>query len=253
MYKIYAISQGQREVDLSRALPWVAEPGTKSRIDFYVWCIKGENSTILVDTGMTEEEAKVMCNVKYLGGAEYVEDKLKKLNVDPAEIETVIISHLHLDHFSAVQLYPKATFYIQRKEIEYLTGPGIKFRQVSQHAPNMPEVVSLAYANRIRYLDGDEQIAPGIRVVLVGGHTPGSQMVVVNTGKGDAVICGDAIDLYQNLEKGVIGMYVDLMPALFALDKMRALASSPELIIPGHDPLVMEKFPSPIEGVVEIA
>ncbi len=252
MYKIYGITQGQRETDLSRALPWVAEPGTKSVIATYLWCIKGEDTAILVDTGMADEAAETFHTAKYLGGARYLEDRLRKLGVEPADIEIVIVSHLHSDHFSAYQLYPKATFYIQRKEIEFFSGPGVKFRQVSQHAPNMSEVMSLAYANRIRYLDGNEQVAPGIRVVLVGGHTPGSQAVVVATSKGEAVICADAMDLYQNMAEGVVGMYVDLMPALFALDKIRVLASSPELIIPGHDPLVMSKFPNPIDGVVEI-
>ena len=116
----------------------------------------------------------------------------------------------------------------------------------------MQEVAKLTNANRIRYLDGDEQIAPGIRVVLGGRHTPGSQVVVVTTSRGEAVICADAVDLYRNAEEGVIGTYVDLLPALLAIDRISTLASSPELIIPGHDPLVMKNFPNPIEGVVEI-
>lgn len=252
MYQIYGITQGQRETDLSRALPWLVEPGTKGRIDFYLWCIKDRDNIILVDTGMIDDDAQVMCSANYFGGIDYLKDRFRKLNIDPAQIETVIISHLHLDHFSAYQLYPNAKFYIQRREIEFFAGPGIKFVQVSQFAPNMSEVMKLAYSNRIRYLDGDEEIAPGIRVVLVGGHTPGSQVVTVTTSRGEAVICADAIDRYQNLEAGIIGMSIDLMPALFALDTIRKLASSNELIVPGHDPTVMTRFRNPIEGVVEI-
>lgn len=172
MYKIYGITQGQREAELSRILPWVVTPGTKCVIASYVWCIKGENVAILVDTGMTDEVAENFHTVKYLGGVKYLEDKLKKLGVDPASIETVIVSHLHHDHFSAHQLYPKATFYIQRRDIEFFTGPGIRFLQGAQFASDMPEIIRLAYANRIRYLDGDEQIAPGIKAVLVGGAYP---------------------------------------------------------------------------------
>ena len=116
----------------------------------------------------------------------------------------------------------------------------------------MSEVVSLAYSKRIRYLDGDEQIAPGIRAVLIGGHTPGSQVVVVTTNKGQAVICCDSLDIYQIMEENVIGLAMDLPQQLFGLDKIRELASSPDLIIPGHDPLVLQRFPSPIEGIAEI-
>lgn len=252
-YKIYGISQGEKEIDLSGTLPWVVEPGTAARIEFYLWCLKSDEATVLVDTGMTDKDAKHMCTEKYLGGSEYVGHKLFELGIDPRSIETIIVSHLHGDHFSAHQLYPKATFYIQRKDVEFHTGPGVKFRQVRQHAADMPEVIRLAYANRIRYLDGDEQIAPGIRAILVGGHTPGSQVVVVTTNKGETVICSDAIPSYQHLTEAVFGHSIDVMQSLLVLDKIRTLASSPDLIIPGHDPRIMERFPNPIEGVVQIA
>ncbi len=253
MHKIYGITQGQKEVDLSRILPWVAEPGTKSKIDFYLWCLKGEHSTVLVDTGMTDEEAKSKCSLKCYGGVDYLMRQFKQLNVDTRNIEKVIITHLHGDHFSAHELYPNASFYIQKRDMEYFTGPGVNFLQVSRFAPAMAVVVNLAYAGRVHFLDGDEQIAPGIKAVLVGGHTPGSQIVVVSTRKGSAVIAGDAADLYRNLEARVIGQASELLPALFALDKITSLASSPDLIIPGHEPLVMSRFPNPVEGVVEIA
>ena len=58
MYKIYGITQGEREVDLSESLPRRVEPGSVGRISFYTWCVKGENTTLMVDTGMTDEDAK---------------------------------------------------------------------------------------------------------------------------------------------------------------------------------------------------
>lgn len=248
MYKIYGITQGGKEVDLSTSLPGVAAPGTKGRIFFYMWCIKGEKAALVVDTGMDDEDAKK----RNLSGEKYLEDKLKKIGIDPGSVEIVIVTHLHADHFSAYKLYPKAKFYIQRKDIEFFTGPGVRFRQVTEPAANIQQVVSLAYAKRIHYLDGDEQIAPGVRVVLVGGHTPGSQVVVVTTSKGEAVICSDAVGKYRNLEEEVTGHSMNLMESLLAWDKIKAVASSPELIIPGHDPQVMERFHNPIDGVFEV-
>ncbi|MFC1981570.1 MBL fold metallo-hydrolase, partial [Chloroflexota bacterium] len=205
VYKIYGILQGQSDIDYSLYLPRMVEPGTIGHINFYMWCIKGEDTTVLVDTGMTDEAAEKMVNGKYNGGVAYLEGKLKQLNIDPASVEKVIISHLHADHFSAYQLYPKATFYIQKKDIDFHTGPGVKFRQVAQFAADMTEVIGLAYAKRICYVDGDEQIVPGIRVVLMGGHTAGSQAVVVTTGLGQAVICADVVQIYRQLEEGVAG------------------------------------------------
>ncbi|MFC1971094.1 N-acyl homoserine lactonase family protein [Chloroflexota bacterium] len=247
MYKIYAVFQGQREVDMSRALPGAAAPGEMGYIAYFMYVLKGEGRTILVDTGMDNEEAEK----RKLKGTDYLEGMLKKLDKDPVNVDTVILTHLHGDHFSAHELYPNATFYVQKKDVDFF-AEGAKFRQVTEFAPDMAKVNKLIQANKLKFLDGDSELFPGIKVVLIGGHSPGSQAIVVTTKQGDAVLCGDAVDLYRTLDEEIIGMYVDLMPALWGMDKIRALTSSPKLIIPGHEPLVMQKFPNPIEGVAEI-
>lgn len=245
--KVYAITQGDREYSASRILPQPAQVGPTIRLGYYMWCIKGDRTTVLVDTGLNDQEA----TKRAVNGPAYLKAQLERLNVDLASIETVLITHLHEDHFSSYQLYPRATFAIQRREMDFLTE-AIRFRQVAYSAPDLSEVRRLEREKRVRFLNGDEQIAPSIRVVLVGGHTPGSQVVVVTTEKGEAVICGDALDLYRNLEEGVVSIGADLLQALLAHDKIKALASSPELIIPSHDPLVLKRFPNPVEGVAEI-
>ncbi len=249
MYSIFAICQGEREVEGYRILPFPAKPGPTVRIGYYMWCIQGEGSTVLVDTGMSDEEAAK----RNLKGSEFLSDSLAKLGVNPVNVEKIILTHLHHDHFSGYQLFPRATFHLQRKEVEFLTGPGICFRQVTELAPHMSQVLGLAYERRLRYLDGDEHIAPGIRVVLVGGHTPGSQIVVVNTAKGDIVLCSDAADLYRNFDERIVAIGVNMLDGLLALDKIKNIASRPELIVPSHDPLVLKRFPNPFEGVAQIA
>ena len=86
-----------------------------------------------------------------------------------------------------------------------------------------------------------------------GGHTPGTQAVVVQTAGGKAVLCADALDFYLNLEHDVIGSAQDLPRALLALDLMRGRASSSEMVIPGHDPAIMERYRSVAPGVAEVA
>ena len=249
MYKVYAIRVGEMDVASYRILPWPAASKPTIPISFYMWCLKGEKESILVDTGTGGEyaEKRKFC------GADYIEAQLNKLDINVSEINKVIVTHLHQDHFSGYELYSNAIFYIQKKEIEFLTGPAIRFRQAMELAPDMAEVVRLAYAKRIHYLDGDEKIANGIRAVLVGGHTPGSQVVVVSTKKGEVVICSDALDLYRNLEECVVAPGANLLEGLLAWDKIKLLASSPELIIPSHDPLVLERFPNPFEGIAQIS
>ncbi|MFC2066020.1 N-acyl homoserine lactonase family protein [Chloroflexota bacterium] len=249
MYKIYGILLGEKESDGRKLLPNVAGVEPKIQIGYYMWCIKGDETTILIDTGLNDEHIKE----RNIYNVRYAQDQLKKIDVDPANIKTVIITHLHTDHFSSYQLYPDATFYIQKKEIEFFAGPAARFPQIKRIAGDMAEVMRLAYEKRVRYIDGDEQLFPGIRVALVGGHTPGSQVVVVTTHRGEVVICGDAIDLSRNLEEEVAALSVlDTVESLLSMDKIRALASSPELIIPGHDALTMKRFPILTEGIIEI-
>ncbi len=121
-------------------------------------------------------------------------------------------------------------------------------------ASDIAEVVRLHYAGRVRILDGDEEIAPGIRVYLVGGHTPGSQVVAVDTSKGTVVLCGDTVDLYRNIEENICGgIVLDVPQTYAAYEKIRRLASSPDLIIPGHEPLIMARFQSVAESIVKVA
>jgi glyoxylase-like metal-dependent hydrolase (beta-lactamase superfamily II) len=230
----------------------VFDRSTKGLIYYPLWCIKGEDTCILVDTGLNDKDAKMLLAHEYFGGENYIKEILKKLGTDAENIETVIVSHLHIDHFSAHNLYPNATFYVQQKDIEFFSGPASQFRQVYVPSPDMPTVMNYAYNKRIRYLDGDEQIAPGIRVVLIGGHTPGNQVIVVSTQKGDVVLCCDALQLYANMKEESVGLTTNLLEALFGFEKLRKLTSSIDNLIPGHDPLLLKKFPCPIENVIEI-
>jgi glyoxylase-like metal-dependent hydrolase (beta-lactamase superfamily II) len=253
MYKIYAIFQGAREVDYAEFLPNVFEQSTPGLIYYPLWCIKGEDTTVLVDTGLNNKHANFLLNRKSFGGEDYIVNKLKELGVDNESVQTVILSHLHLDHFSAYHLYPRATFYIQKKDIEFFAGPASQFRQIYIPAPDMPGLMKLAYDKRIHFLDGDTQILPGIRVVLIGGHTPGNQVIVVSTRKGDVVLCCDAMHLYRNMEEESVGVTINLLDALLGFNKIKSLTTSPELLVAGHDPCLLDRFPSPLENVIEIA
>ncbi len=249
MYSIYAISQGERDVEAYRVIPWPAKTDVMFRIGYYMWCLKGEKDVILVDTGMNDEDA----GTRKLNGTDYLKSRLAKLGVDAATVETVIITHLHFDHISAYKLYTKATFYIQKKEFDFFTGPAMQFRQVADLAPDMAALKGLVKAKRMKLINGDKQVARGVKAVLVGGHTLGSQVVVVDTVKGKAVICGDAVDTYRNLDERIVAVGAEHLPGLLALDRIKALASAPELIVPGHEPLVLKKFPAVVENVAQIA
>jgi glyoxylase-like metal-dependent hydrolase (beta-lactamase superfamily II) len=97
------------------------------------------------------------------------------------------------------------------------------------------------------------EIIPGIRVYTGGKHTFASQFATVNTTSGTVVIASDNMYLYENLAKRVpIAQTLDAASNLRAHERMTRLASDPRLIVPGHDPEVFTRFPTPGNGVARI-
>jgi glyoxylase-like metal-dependent hydrolase (beta-lactamase superfamily II) len=91
---------------------------------------------------------------------------------------------------------------------------------------------------------GDDELAPGLFVHLVGGHTDGLQVVRVRTGTGWLVLASDASHYYENMERGrPFPIVFDVGAMLAGYDTLRRLASTTDEIVPGHDPLVLERYP----------
>nr|SBO91829.1 hypothetical protein BN4615_P1343 [Nonomuraea gerenzanensis] len=213
-------------------------------IDYYVWVAVGEAGVVLVDAGFTRQTAERRGDRHYLRSPV---DTLAALGVAPAQVGHVVLTHLHYDHTGHLRDLPAARIVLQRAELAFWTGP---------HAhrgayPHLAEPDDLAYlvrenlTGRVRQLDGDHELLPGLSVHHVGGHTPGMQVVRVRTARGDAVVASDASHFYANIEADRPYGIVDHLPAMYdAFDRVRALAGSPELIVAGHDPLVLERFPA---------
>ncbi len=111
------------------------------------------------------------------------------------------------------------------------------------------------FAGRVQFHDGAEEIAPGLSVHHVGGHSKGLQVVRVWTRRGWMVLAADASHFYANMEAGpgVPNHCTTSKRRWRAMTTLRRLASRPENIIPGHDPLVLARYPAAatgLEGVV---
>jgi len=115
-------------------------------------------------------------------------------------------------------------------------------------------MVRKLFAGRVAFTDGAAELAPGLSVHHVGGHSKGLQVVRVLTRRGWIVLAADASHFYANMEEGrAFPILHNLEETLEGYATMRRLASAPEAIIPGHDPLVLERYPAPktgLEGVV---
>jgi len=249
-YEIYALWLGEKTADNTRFM-YLTRPGRQTTIYYYLWLLKGKEEWVLVDTGFSPEAAQK----RMLENYSHPLERLAQLRVNPISIHTTIISHLHWDHFATPEYFPQATFYLQEREAQFFTGPFARYRAFNEFIDqeSVEKMVGLNYQGRFRFLEGTEEILPGLRLHLTGGHTPGHQIVEVNTAKGKAVLGIDACHLYANLEEMTPGgIIADLREMVKGLETVKALASSPDLIFPGHDPLLMKKYHQVGEGVLRL-
>ncbi|MBF0279130.1 MAG: N-acyl homoserine lactonase family protein [SAR324 cluster bacterium] len=221
-------------------------------LDYFVWAIVNENRTIIVDTGFDHEEAKNR-NRQLL---RLPKEGLAMIGVDAAVVKDVIITHLHYDHAGTSSDFPNAKFHLQDLEMSYASGRSMR------HAPlksaysveHVVDFVRHLYAGRVIFHGGDSMLAPGISLHHIGGHTMGIQSVRVFTRRGWVVLASDAAHFYENMEKAApFPIVYNVADMVEGFDRLRSLAESEDHIIPGHDPLVMERYPAPnpdLEGVV---
>jgi N-acyl homoserine lactone hydrolase len=133
---------------------------------------------ILVDTGVGYPDELVK---EWKIVNRHAADALAEHDLSPADVRIVINTHLHFDHCGQNAVFKHAPFYVQRGELD----------RARREEETTREWFDFAGA-RFELLDGDAEIAEGVRVVATPGHTVGHQSVLVDTGDGDALMIGDA-------------------------------------------------------------
>ena len=168
----------------------LAKIGALNNIPVHGFVIKHpREGAILVDTGVgwpTElvQEWKVVNR--------HAADALAEHDLSPADVRIVINSHLHFDHCGQNAVFRHAPFYVQRTELER-----------ARLAEGVPAKWFDFAGAQFELIDGDAQIAEGVRVVATPGHTVGHQSVIVDTPDGGAVMIGDAAytaDVYRGVD-----------------------------------------------------
>ena len=212
-------------------------------MDYYIWVARNAEHTVVIDTGF-DEEAAARRKRQFLRAPA---DGLRLLGVECAVVKHVIITHLHYDHAGNLPLFPQAQFHLQDAEMTFATGRHMAHPFFS-HAYDLEAVltmVRLTYGARVRFHTGDAEILPGISVHHVGGHTLGLQVVRVWTRLGWMVLASDATHYLENMNSGrPFPIVADITQMVSGWQRLRQLASAPQYIIPGHDPMVLQCFPA---------
>jgi glyoxylase-like metal-dependent hydrolase (beta-lactamase superfamily II) len=251
-FEVYAVRYATREARSGEHFHGQDPHDVPMPMDYFVWVAVSDDHTVVVDAGFTAEVAArrgrehLRCPTEGLG----------ELGVDCGRVPLVILTHLHYDHVGNLEKFPAATFVVQDEEMGFWTGryAGRPHFRGMVEPEDVLHLVRENFAGRLRFVAGSEEVVPGIEVHRVGGHSRGLQVVKIETLKGGVVLASDAAHFYANLEQDRPSSIVaDLAQMYGAFDLVRSLADSPEHVVPGHDPLVMERFPPAKKGLEGVA
>jgi len=222
-----------------------------SDLDYFVWIARRSDGAYLIDTGFAQEAATRRKRNLLRNPA----DALPLIGMEATGITDIILTHLHYDHAGNLDRFPNARFHLQDRDMSYATGrcmchPALR---AAFDLPDILQMVRHVFTDKTVFHEGDAELAPGLTLHRVGGHSAGLQIVRVWTRRGWVVIGSDASHLYANFQqRRPFPVVYSIAEMLEGYDTLYRLADSPDHIIPGHDPLVMTYYPAvsrELEGI----
>ncbi len=216
-------------------------------VAYHVFLLRGPGGILTVDTGADAERC-ARYGKQHVRGLDMA---LAALGASPAEVRRVIQTHLHWDHAGQFGLFPNATFHLQARELAYVNGPLMRHAalRAGYEASDIAAAAALLHEGRLVLQNGQVHLADGLSLHHVGGHTDGLQVLRVRTRRGWMCLASDAVAYRANLERRVpFPVLVRVDDALAAFETVLSLTDGPELVIPGHDPWVVEANPPSAPG-----
>jgi glyoxylase-like metal-dependent hydrolase (beta-lactamase superfamily II) len=250
-YKVYILKYARRDATFGELKLGDPHDTTPLDLGYFLWVLTNGEHTAVVDTGFTE----ALCRKR---GRQWLCDpreRLEAIGVDPARVQHVILSHMHWDHAGNYGLFPKATYYVQDDEMAFWTGRYVKYDHFRRpmEVEDVCELVRLNYDGRVQFVNGTEEVLPGVRVHRIGGHTKGVQVTEVPTASGTVVVASDAVHTYPNFREMRPTPIIHNAPEyLEGYDRIRKLARQESYVLPGHDTEQMRVHRAVAEGVAVV-
>jgi N-acyl homoserine lactone hydrolase len=259
-YSIWVVEYA-RVVEFAKGLLLYGQFNAGTTIAPYCYAVvKGEGHTAVIDTGYNHAEfGKELAEGYGVSDWQPAEVVLKRIGVDPAEVDIAVLTHNHFDHAGGVEMFPNAHIYIQERELSrYLWAAGLPDRMQWLTSAVDPDLmlwlVQRLKDGKLTVLSEATEILPGLRLVPAHDtHTSGSQYVTIeNERDGRWVMAGDNCYVYENFTGlgdgrfNPIGLvFGSVERCVVTMEEMwQYVGQDVTRIVPFHEQKMWETFPS---------
>jgi glyoxylase-like metal-dependent hydrolase (beta-lactamase superfamily II) len=245
-YQVFLIRYGTREAQRSSVFleyHLYDEPDGPIGMDYFFWVLRGRDGDIVVDTGFSAA-----------GGAKRQRDTviepmqaLADIGVTPSAVKLLVMTHLHYDHTGHIDAFPEARILIPRSDYEFWTSPHAK-QPLFHHSVEDDELELIKRAHddgRVELFERRAEVAPGVEILEVGGHSPGQSMLLVPTSEGTVLLASDAVHYYEEYERRMpfvtLASIVEMLDSFDTIDEILNDGRAAHLVS-GHDPETFERL-----------
>ena len=253
-YDIHPIETGRFALDggaMFGVVPWVFwsktnPPDQRQRISLAARCllVRGNGKVILVDDGNGTKFTEKLKDIYRLDNSQSdLLSSLARHGVTRNDVTDVILTHLHFDHAggstmvengSTVPTFPRAIYYVQKAHWDLAQKPSEKDRGSFMKHDYEP----LVEHKVLEFIEGEQQLFPGIDLVVCNGHTTAQQLPKISDGKTSLLFCCDLFPTVSHLPLPYVMAY-DVRPLTTIGEKKKVLARAYEerwTLFLEHDP-----------------
>lgn len=247
MYTITPLDLGSVRREKS-FFTYMTDVGSQVELKVVSFLLQSGGQTVLIDTGGPPVASTAPWHLPYEQLPEQtLASQLERHEVDPAEVDVVIFTHLHWDHAYNTEILTSARFFVTWREFEFAKDP-CPIQDWMYDAPKTGGAAPFMGID-FEFTDPDREVVAGVRAVPTPGHSPGHQSLAIETAAGTAIVAGDLVPLEENWERQIPnGMLHNLEEHFQSFERLKAVGGH---VIASHDPRTLERgpFPSVLSGL----